>query len=173
MRPKVHKSELIHSGFFDIYQEHLEHPNGHQSTYTFARMKKAVNILAQDESGLWILIREYRHPTGKVVLGAPGGTLEEGEDPYTAAQRELFEETGYWTDKLQQIGVCHPFPGNTDQLITYFWAPKAIKKGKQKLDPQELIQVELKSDEELRRELKNSPDVDGNLCIALWYKSLI
>ncbi len=40
------------------------------------------------------LVRQYRHAAGKHLLELPAGTLEEGEDPLTAAIRELEEEVG-------------------------------------------------------------------------------
>jgi ADP-ribose pyrophosphatase len=43
----------------------------------------------------FILIRQYKHGVGDVSLTLPGGALNEGEDPLTAAKRELLEETGH------------------------------------------------------------------------------
>jgi ADP-ribose pyrophosphatase len=41
-----------------------------------------------------ILIREYRSPLGGYMLSFPAGLIEDGEDPETAAKRELYEEIG-------------------------------------------------------------------------------
>jgi ADP-ribose pyrophosphatase len=42
-----------------------------------------------------ILIRQFRLPVGKAIYELPAGTISEGEDPYTCAEREIVEETGY------------------------------------------------------------------------------
>lgn len=171
MKPKVQKSKLLYSGFFDLRQDLLERSDGLTHPYTSIILATdAVAILAQDQNGLWILNREYRHPTGKTLLGPPGGRLEKNEDPIVGGQRELFEETGYWSDEIVLLGCCHPFPGICDQKIIYLWAKNAVKKAEQKLEAFEFIEIELKTDEELRREIRRSSHVDGNLCTALWYK---
>lgn len=103
-------------------------------------------------------------------MGPPGGRLDPGEDPIVGARRELFEETGYWSDEIEIVGSAHPFPGICDQKIFYVWAKNAYPKSKQNLEPFEFIEVELKSDTELRAELKKGANIDGNLCIALWFK---
>ncbi|MGB8266875.1 MAG: NUDIX hydrolase [Candidatus Velthaea sp.] len=42
-----------------------------------------------------VLVRQYKHGIGRVVLELPAGALEEGEAPADCAVRELAEETGY------------------------------------------------------------------------------
>lgn len=170
MRPKVKDTKLLYSGFFELRQDLLERSDGQLHPYTSIVVSDAVVVLAQDQKGLWILNREYRHPTGKELLGPPGGRLEAGEDPVFGGQRELFEETGYWSDEIDLIGCCHPFPGICNQKIFYIWAKNCIKKGEQQLEPFEFIKIELKSDEELKKEIRSGSNVDGNLCSALYYK---
>lgn len=169
-KPKIKSSQVVYSGFFDLRQDLLERSDGLTLQYTSVILSRdAVVILAQDANGLWILNREYRHPTGKTLLGLPGGTLNPGEDPIEAARRELFEETGYSSDEMAVLGSCHPFPGICDQTITYLWAKNAIKTGAPSLDPFEFIEVELKTDKELHDEIRLGINIDGNVCIALWY----
>lgn len=171
MKPTIEHSKLLYSGFFDLRQDLLKRHDGLTREYTSLILSThAVVILAQTAEGLWILNREYRHPTGETLLGPPGGKMEEGEDSIFSGQRELFEETGYWSDEIQPVGCCHPFPGISDQKIYYLWAQNCIKKGEQNLEPFEFIQVELKTDKQLREEIRQSSHIDGNLCIALWYK---
>ncbi len=169
MKPKILDTQEIYSGFFDLRQDLLENADGLTLSFTSLHMPSSVVVLAQTPNGLWILNREYRHPTGEVLLGPPGGRIDEGEDPLTAAKRELHEETGYYAEELQILGSCHPFPGICSQKIYYILAKNAEKKGEQKLEPFEFIEVELKTDAELLSEMQTSSRVDGNLCTALWY----
>ena len=39
-----------------------------------------------------ILVRQYRHGAGKVLLELPAGCIEPGEDPEAGAARELLEQ---------------------------------------------------------------------------------
>ena len=54
----------------------------------------AAAILAFDEKGRIILVRQHRFPHG-YILEIPAGTLEKGESPKHCAIREIQEETGY------------------------------------------------------------------------------
>lgn len=170
MNFKVQSSQILYSGFFDVRHDLVQRDDGLTQPYMSLVLNHATAILAQDSEGRWILNREYRHPTGERLLGCPGGRLEEGEDPFHGAQREFFEETGYWADVLYLTGCCYPFPALCNQKIYFFWAKNAVKKGKQNLDPLELIETELKSDAELREEITSGAPIDAVLCTALWYK---
>ena len=61
-----------------------------------------VNVVAETAAGEYICFRQTKYAVEGVSLAVTGGYLEPGEDPLTAAQRELLEETGYvaaeWID---------------------------------------------------------------------------
>ena len=66
----------------------------------------AVEILVRHTDGDYLLMhRDPRKPAFPGYLEASaGGAAQKGEDPYTAALRELREETGIVADKLELIG---------------------------------------------------------------------
>ena len=49
-----------------------------------------------------VIIRQFRPPAGTYVWETPAGLIDPGEDPGTAALRELSEETGF-TGKLLKV----------------------------------------------------------------------
>jgi 8-oxo-dGTP pyrophosphatase MutT (NUDIX family) len=76
-----------------------------------------------------------------VGLEIPGGVIEAGEDPATAARRELKEETGYDCQELVAIGKVAPNPALQDNWCYSFLARGAHRAGAQDLDPGEDIEV--------------------------------
>lgn len=164
---------MLFQGFFDLRQDLLQREDGKTSTYTHCILpKSAAVILAKTPDGKFILNREYRHPVGFDLLGCPGGRLEEGENSLQGALREFQEETGYFSDEIQEIGVCYPFPGICNQKIHFFFAQNAYPKSAQSLDSFEFIQVELKTEAELTQEIARGDRIDGLLVTALGYWNL-
>ena len=172
-KPSLCSSEIVYRGFFDIRKDRIMRQDGELFDYTCMVLPmNAAVVVAQTSDGLFIINREYRQPTGEWILGCPGGRLEKGEDPIKGGQRELFEETGYWSDEISILGCCYPLPSLLDQKIYFLHAKNAFLKSKQHLDPFEFIDIELKSQEQLQKEIRDGTNIDSIMCAALWYKSL-
>lgn len=168
--------EIIHSriaykGFFQVREDTIERSNNTAHSHSSLVLPfDAAIVLAQNPEGLYILNHEYRHPTGKFLLGCPGGIVEPNEDPIQAAQRELLEETGYFSDEIYLTGSAYPFPGICNQKLYYFFAKNAKFKQNPKLDPLEMIETQLKTHEELISAIQTQSNIDAILCSALWFK---
>ena len=172
-KPSLRSSTTVYRGFFDVHTDLLARSDGELFEYSFFSMgNDAVVVVATNQEGKLILNREYRHPTKDWILGCPGGRLEKGEDPITGGRRELFEETGYWSDEIILTGCCFPLPSLLDQKLYFIWAKNAFLKSGQHLDPFEFIEIELKTLDELQKEIKAGSLIDGLMCTALWYKSM-
>lgn len=52
----------------------------------------------------------------------PGGGIEDGEDALTALCREVYEETGYVSDEIQELGIVAENRASLDytQINYYF-----------------------------------------------------
>ncbi|MCS7241429.1 NUDIX hydrolase [Candidatus Caldatribacterium sp.] len=88
----------------------------------FVRHRGAVTVVATTPEDKVLLIRQFRAPLGEWLWEIPAGTLEEGEDPLLCAQRELEEETGFFsTDWSYLFSVCLA-PGYSSEVIHFFRA---------------------------------------------------
>ena len=92
-----------------VKREVVEHPGG-------------VTILPVDENGLCTMVRQFRYPFGRMMLEAPAGKLEPGEDPKESAVRELSEETGYTADEWIDFGACCTSPGFSSEVLHVYLA---------------------------------------------------
>ena len=55
-----------------------------------------VVIVAETPEKELVMIRQFRHGSGRIELEVPGGCIDRADsDPLEAAQRELLEETGF------------------------------------------------------------------------------
>ncbi|MEJ0066778.1 MAG: NUDIX hydrolase [Caulobacteraceae bacterium] len=106
-----------------------------------------VNVVALTHSGQLVLVREYRHGVGQVMLGLVCGGIEADDGPDLAARiegaarRELLEETGYEAERWLPILATFPNSANHSNRVTSFLALGAELRAVQQLDDNEAIEV--------------------------------
>lgn len=117
------KSEIIYPGrAFTIRRDHLRMPDGHETKFDIVEHGGSVVILPVDDQGNLLFVRQYRHAAGLDLLELPAGTLDDGEDPETCAQREIREETGMAARKMKDLGGFYLAPGYSTEYMYVFLA---------------------------------------------------
>jgi len=109
-----------------------------------------VNAIALTEDNEIILVRQYRHAAGEVILELPGGCIEKGESPEEAIRRELQEETGYQFTNIEFLSSLYANPATANNKTHCYIAHGGRLVGKQQLDKGEEIDIELVSPEKLK-----------------------
>jgi ADP-ribose pyrophosphatase len=137
--------------------------------YTLSTHPFAVAILAMTREGSYVLIEEYRHPTGRVLLGCPAGYIDPGEDALKAAQRELLEETGFRAESFTIIGSAYPYTGFSSQKTIYILALDATLASKTHHEISEVIRPRLLTPKALAISIDEEAELDGTLCTALFF----
>lgn len=139
------KRELSHHGtIVDFYTDYVQVPNGNQVKWDFIGHKGAAAIVAVDEEGRVLMVRQWRNAIDDYTLEIPAGGLEpEEKDMKACAIRELEEETGYATD-YESTG--HLFDIYTtvafcNEKIGVYYTNK-LRPSRQHLDEDEFINVE-------------------------------
>lgn len=114
-----------------------------------------VNMVAVDADQRCVMIRQFRFGVGYTTLETPGGMIDPGEDSYTAAARELLEETGYASKHWSYLGAVEPNPAFHNHLCHHWLAEDAYLEHEQDLGDGESIAVELMSEAEVRQAVQS------------------
>lgn len=99
-----------------------------------------VQVVAFDHQDRILVTRQYRHGAAIISSELPCGTVEVGETPVRAVERELLEETGCTVDALQRLPVLSPNPACYSNQIHAFIATGTRQIGDQALDETEEIE---------------------------------
>ena len=83
----------------------------------------AVAVLALDPAERVLMIRQYRHPVGRLLWEIPAGLRDViGESLRVTAERELLEEAGYRAEQWQVLADCFSSPGISTERLRIFLA---------------------------------------------------
>jgi len=101
--------------------DEVELESGTRATREVVEHPGAVAILAWDGERL-AAVRQWRQAAGAEMLEIPAGTLEPGEEPLLAAQRELAEECELAAERWVEGPAFYTAPGFSTELLTLFLA---------------------------------------------------
>lgn len=155
----------------DYYQDTMLLPNGNTAKWDLIDHKGAAAVVAVQEDGRLLMVRQYRNALERETLEIPAGGLNSREEPTeAAAQRELEEETGYLCGKLELLTSIYTTVAFCNEKIAIYVA-RDLKPGRQHLDEDEFLSVEAYSVEELKQmifdgRLQDSKTICGILAYA-------
>ncbi len=115
---------MIETPHLRLRRDQIELPDGRRVGDYYVRESRGFTIvfaLTPDEHV--VLVRQYKHGIGAMVLELPAGGIDAGEDPAACARRELAEETGYVADppELELAGsFVHDPTGSSTRFHVYF-----------------------------------------------------
>lgn len=139
---KTLSSQTMFDGrIIHVRRDVIELPNGKEAFREVVDHPGGVCVLALDDEGRVLLVRQFRYPYEKVLTEIPAGKLEYGEDPEKAALRELREETGAVPGKFRSLGELYPSPGYCGEIIRLYLAQE-LTFGETALDEDEFLDVE-------------------------------
>ena len=169
MKWKVLESTpLFSSGLFKLKSDKCELPDGRiMPRYYVMDFPDWVNILPITADGEVILIKQYRHASQKMHLEIPGGSLDPklNESNLEGAKREMLEETGYDSARVELVASQYPNPAlQSNQMHTYI-AYDCVKTQLQKFDEFEDLSLYFCSMEELEAHLLQG-DIDHSLMVS-------
>ena len=122
-----------------VETERVTLPNGHTVELDIVHHPGASAVVPFVSDHEVLLIRQYRHAAGGMILEVPAGKLDPGEAPAACAARELEEEAGQRAGRLVELGWIWTTPGFTDERIHLF-AAFDLRPGIHAPDPDEVIE---------------------------------
>ena len=121
--PVVERQELADGAVVRVRRDVVRMPDGQEVGREVIEHPGAVGILAMDEAGQVLLIRQYRHPVGRQLWEIPAGLRDvAGEPALVTAQRELLEEAGYLAADWQVLADFFTSPGITSERLRVYLA---------------------------------------------------
>ena len=138
------RSELVvNHRWYQLRRDHVQLPTGQELDDYFVSVRANVALVfALTNDQHVIMVRQYKHGIGEILIELPGGVLDEGEtSPLAAARRELLEETGYASDDIEQLAEVSDNPTKDTNRIYFFLARNARLVAAQHLDETENIEV--------------------------------
>jgi ADP-ribose pyrophosphatase len=136
--------EVADCRVFGVSSSERESAAGRRGTFYLVNSRDwagVIPVVDEPEGRKLVMIRQYRHGTGRLCLEFPGGAVEAGEEPSVAVARELAEETGFGAEMILPLGVLSPNPAFMTNSFHAFVAEGCMPLRPQALDEDEEIEV--------------------------------
>ena len=158
---EVSTEHIVQDEWIDFRRSSFRFPDGNvfEPYYTYSR-RDYVIIVASDEEGKYLCVRQFRQGIREVTTEFVAGGIErsdgkqygekiesgssdgsECEDALAAAKRELLEETGYESDDWSHLITIPSNATIADNLAYIYVAKNCRKKTGQSLDAMEFLNV--------------------------------
>jgi 8-oxo-dGDP phosphatase len=121
--PVVSTAELVRGRLVTVRTDKVRMPDGELAERDVVIHPGAVAVLALDDAQQVLLIRQYRHPVGRLLWEVPAGLRDvSGEPPWATARRELLEEAGYRAQDWRVLADYYTSPGFSTERLRVFLA---------------------------------------------------
>lgn len=166
----LNTNKIFDGNVISLQVDEVSLPNGKTSKRELVKHPGAVAIIALTKEKELILVEQYRKPLEQSILEIPAGKIEPNEDPEVTALRELEEETGYTTKKLNYITSFYTSPGFADEIIHIYYTDKLKKLAYNVLgDEDEFVELHILNEEKIKQAFTNKSIFDAKTIYAIQY----
>ncbi len=158
--PVVSSAELFRGRLVTVRTDKVRMPDNQVAERDVVIHPGAVAVLALDNAQQVLLIRQYRHPVGRLLWEIPAGLRDvSGEPPWSTARRELLEEAGYRAGDWRVLTDYYTSPGFSTERLRVFLArdlefvPEAERDFVRQDEEAQLVPAWLPLDEAVRKVL--------------------
>jgi ADP-ribose pyrophosphatase len=166
-------STLWESRWYNLRQDRVRAPSGHEFTYTLVDHPGAVWVVPLTADDRVVLIHHYRYPVDDWCTEVPAGGLAPGLTPEEVARRELLEEVGGTASELRAMGQFYTSNGISNE-VAYVYLATGVELADPQREPTELMEIRLVPVAEALRMAREGEISDGPSALALlWCEALI
>jgi ADP-ribose pyrophosphatase len=149
-----------------VLEDRLESDRGRGSSYTYLAVPRAVFVVPVTDRGEVVLVRQYRHPVRDWTLEVPAGSVEDGETPLEAAERELAEEVGGRSPDWRHLTTFYSSSAHLSLRSDAFLARGVVLGTPRPSEGEEVVIVRMALEDALRR-ARGGELVEGQTALAL------
>lgn len=161
----ISSRELLKNKLFSVVEEVATDPGGFEIKRSIIRHPGSAVMMAVDERGRVLLVKQFRLPAEQDLWELPAGRLDPGESPLEAAKRELREETGYAAKKWTGLASFWASPGYVQEKMNVFLA-EDLTEGQQEPMDDERIEIRWFERDELARMIRAGEIQDGKTIVG-------
>jgi ADP-ribose pyrophosphatase len=163
------KLVLYNAPWLTVEHHNIELPDGKLiPNWPWVITPDYVNVVAVTEDERFICFRQVKYGIEGVTLAVVGGYVKEGEEPLSAAKREVLEETGYEAPDWLSLGSYLVDPNRgiaTGHLFLARNARYVTPRDADDLEEQQLVLL-------TRKQIENALET-GEIKVLAWAAAVV
>lgn len=128
---KVVNRQPLYDGHYKLYRVTLEHEGITFDREIFRTGVAVAGLVYHTSKKKFIFVKQYRAGVGEEVTEMVAGIHDqEGQTQEEGLRREIKEEIGYTTDRLELICPMYPSPGAMEEICHLYFAEVSRQESK-------------------------------------------
>lgn len=168
----IDSTRVFEGRMIRVRVDNVQLPTGKKVTREVVEHPGAVAVVAIREDKTVVMVRQFRHPAGKILLEIPAGKLDKDEKPDACAVRELEEETGYKAAVMRKLATVYTTPGFTDELM-HIYAAEGLSQSRQNTDEDEFIDIDYYNPQQLKELIQDGQIEDAKTLLGLFMAGVL
>ncbi|MEW6267521.1 MAG: NUDIX hydrolase [Thermodesulfobacteriota bacterium] len=166
METKIRTLGVLNARSFSVDLDEVQRQGDSITRRLVIRHPSAVAVVPLIGADEVLVVAQFRYAMGRELIEFPAGKLDPGEEPATAASRELAEETGYRAGRLDRLLSFAPSVGYSNEIIHVYLARDLTPSGNGP-DEAEISKVETMKLARVKQMILSGEIIDGVTILAL------
>ncbi len=140
---RINRTLKYQGAIVDFYSDTMQMPDGRTAQWDLIHHRKgAAAVVPVLPDGRIVMVRQFRNALDRITLEIPAGARDNTtEETIHCAARELEEETGYHSERLDFLISLRTTVAYCDEFIDVYVAHDLMQR-EQHLDPDEYVEIE-------------------------------